>query len=168
MPENVVEKVAKMSQNDPKMTPKGSKKSSKIQENQRKSEKIKSWWQKIVKNPEKWSAKKHPRLMSKKSSIWVPAACSAPGPWREGCKRKFSLSVCYFLNHFRLQFWKDSGPNSSGIFLMSRFKSTRLRGFVMSRLGGRVMKKNWKLLKIRLGGGRGSPSKPLKVPLKAY
>ena len=42
-----------------------------------------------------------------------------------------------------LQFWKDSGPNSSCIFLMSRFKSTRVRGFVMSRLGGRVMKKKF-------------------------
>ena len=57
-----------------------------------------------------------------------------------------------------LQFWKDSGPNSSCIFLMSRFKSTRLRGFVMNRLGGRVMNQKWKLLKIYLGGD-GAPGK---------
>ena len=39
-----------------------------------------------------------------------------------------------------LQFWKESLPNSGFIFLMSRFKSTRVSGNVIIRLGGRVMK----------------------------
>ena len=39
-----------------------------------------------------------------------------------------------------LQVWKDSLPNSGFIFLMSRFKSTRVSGNVIIRLGGRVMK----------------------------
>ena len=58
-----------------------------------------------------------------------------------------------------LQFWKDSGPNSSCIFLMSRFKSTRLRGFVMSRLGGRVMKKKLEIAKNPSWGVDGVPEK---------
>ena len=39
-----------------------------------------------------------------------------------------------------LQVWKDSLPNSGFIFLMSRFKSTRVSGNVIIRLGGRAMK----------------------------
>ena len=39
-----------------------------------------------------------------------------------------------------LQVWKELLPNSGFIFLMSRFKSTRVSGNVVSRLGGRVMK----------------------------
>ena len=36
--------------------------------------------------------------------------------------------------------WEDSLPNFGFIFLMSRFKSTRVSGNVIIRLGGRAMK----------------------------
>ena len=59
----------------------------------------------------------------------------------------------YYSENVFLQFWKDSLLNSGLIFLMSRFKSTRVSGNVIIRLGGRVMKKKiWKLLKTHLGG----------------
>ena len=57
-----------------------------------------------------------------------------------------------------LLLWKESLPAPGSIFLMSRFKSTRVSGNVIIRLGGRVMKN----LILLIWGHPWSPWYPLK------